>query len=373
MKQKLIPYIDDSGKRHDTFFEDARTGIIYFKKDHNGKRIKFSTKVHKSKFVVAKKEANKEFDRRIGKGPKVRTHSLIKDEVDLWLLKKDSEGHDRSTMYNIKRAGFHIKEFWGDLFPSEITQDKVVEWYTFWNENHSDIDMENAVKYMKNFCRYLSQKAVDGRPLLAVIPRIVDPNHKTIRRRRKKAKANIFTQEDLKKILKTAESEEHQLIVLFMYTMASRVTETLSLSFDTEILLDRNPPIYQWSDGQNKADLEGFHALHPILIERLKKLYKKRISEGTTRLFPQQNDNTKPLREQQIDWAAWRSRADIGWHWSPHTFRHTCLSNLFNDEKNPQALICKLYRVSIKVAMDTYIKPTQEGIAKMRDSIKVDI
>jgi integrase len=137
--------------------------------------------------------------------------------------------------------------------------------------------------------------------------------------------------------------------------------------------MDPKAPIYRWREGQNKADYDGKHALHPALVPRLKELLARREAEGTTRLFPQLRDNRAPLKEQQIDWADWRKRANLGWHWTPHTFRHTCLSNLFNDEANPQALICKLYRVSLAVAMETYIKPTESGIEKMRNAIKVDL
>jgi integrase len=163
------------------------------------------------------------------------------------------------------------------------------------------------------------------------------------------------------------------LVTLIMYTMATRITETLEMRFDEEIDLDHEPPRYCWSDGQNKADLDGWHALHPKLVPLLQSLRRRRLAEGTNRLFPQKHDNSKALREQQVDWRAWRERAGIKWHWTPHTFRHTCLSNLFNDPKNPQALICKLYRVSLAVALETYVKPTNEGRALMMGAITVNI
>jgi integrase len=233
--------------------------------------------------------------------------------------------------------------------------------------------MENAVKYMRNFCHYLAQKVVDGKPLIPVVPNIADPNYKKIRRNRKKKKERVITADELKTIVKTAAHPDHQLIVLFMYTMAARITETLELKFGEQIILDRKTPMYRWSDGQNKADLDGWHALHPSLIDRLEWLRAVRKSTGTTRVFPQKLDNQKPLREQQIDWAGWRKRADLGWHWTPHTFRHTCLTNLFSDEKNPQGLICKLYRVSLAVALETYIHPTESSIEKMRNVIEVAV
>lgn len=371
MKQKLIPFTGPDGVRRDNYYVDPTTKILYFKKGHAGRRIKFSTTFAVDEFVKAQRYANKEFDKRTGKSKKIATSSLIKDELDLWLKVKETEGLAYDTLNNVRRAKLQIEEFWGDKFPSEIGRDTLSEWYLFWAEKHPDIDMENAIKYKRNFCRYLAQKVVNGRPLIPVVPDIADPNFKKIRRRRKKKKERIFTQAEFKDLVAASENEEHKLIVLFMYTMATRITETLSLSFDSEILLRETPPIYRWSDGQNKADHDGWHALHPSLILRLQELRRERFAQGTKRLFPQQRDNSAPLKEQMIDWDAWRERAKLGWHWTPHTFRHTCLSNLFNDPKNPQALICKLYRVSLATAMETYIKPTKEGIERMREAIEV--
>lgn len=371
MRQKLNPFIDESGERRDNYYVDSRTDILYFKKGHGGKKIKFSTGFTSNNFVKAQRYANKEFDFRIGKKKKISTSSLIKDELELWVRVKETEGLAYDTLNNVRRAKRQIAAFWGEKFPSEIGQDSLAEWYVWWKANHPKIDMENAVKYMRNFCGYLAQKIVNGRPLLPIVPDISDPDYKKIRRRRKKKKERIFSASDLKVLIKTAESELHQLIILIMYTMATRITETLTMSFDSEIFLRDNPPRYRWSDGQNKADHDGWHALHPTLIPRLTQLRVQRFSEGTKRLFPQQADNFAALKEQQIDWAAWRKRAALGWHWTPHTFRHTCLSNLFNDPKNPQAIICKLYRVSLATAMETYIKPTAEGIERLREAIEV--
>lgn len=373
MAQKLIPYVDELKRRHDYFYEDVDTGIIYFRKGHSGKRLKFSTAIHKSEFLKAKRFANKRFDELTGKSKKVSSRTLIKDELKTWLAVKESEGLAEDTMNNIRRAEKQIKEFWGSKFPFEINRDNITKWYDWWKEHHSDIQMENAIKYLRNFCRYLAEKTVDGKPLLPAVPKVTDPNYKNIRRNRKRKKLKIFDDEDFQKIMNSAEGDDHRLVVLIMYTMGTRITETLEMRFDQEIHLDAEIPRYQWSDGQNKADHDGWHALHDSLLKPLNLLRKRRIDEGTDRLFPQQNDNRKALREQQIDWAEWRKRAKIGWHWTPHTFRHTCLSNLFNDEKNPQALVCKLYRVSLATAMETYIKPTKSGIEKMRNAIKVNL
>jgi integrase len=153
-----------------------------------------------------------------------------------------------------------------------------------------------------------------------------------------------------------------------MYTHACRITETLEMRFGHEI--DLKNKRYVWSDGQNKADLDGWHSLHPSLIGPLHVAYEERVSE---RLFPQLHDTGKALKSQQIDWQSWRDRAGLDFDWTPHTFRHTCLSNLFNDPANPQALICKLYRVSLATAMESYVHPTESGREILAKAIKVEL
>lgn len=372
-KQKLVPYVHTDGQEWDHYFFDPRSQIIYFLKSHNGKKIKFSTKEKIPNGLKAKRYANAEFDRRTGKR-KAHVRTLIKEELAAWELLKESEGHKYDTMNNIRRARKQIEEFWGDRLPPEITRDTLAEWYAWWRANHPDIQIENAVKYMRNFARYLHEKVVNDRPLLASVPKISDPNRKAIRAKRAKKKERVLTGPEFKQIHSTAANSIEALVAHIMYTMATRIDETLKLDFRDKIRLDEEVPVYRWNVGETKAEaLEGRHALHLSLLEPLRELRVQRRAERTTLLFPQKINNQAPLREQQIDWDAWRKRADLEWHWTPHTFRHTCLTNLFNDPRNPHAVICKQYRVSLGVALETYVKVTREAMLSIRDTIEVSL
>lgn len=376
MRQKLVPFIDEKGKRWDHFYVDPATDVIYFKKGHAGRKYKFSTGETKDRFTAAQRVANKKFNELIGNKPKIRT--LIKDELELWLKMKEGEGHKYDTLNNIRRAKRDIEEYWGDRFPLDICNpDNITAWQEWWAKRYPNKQMENAVKYMRNFGGYLAQKIIDGRPLIPAAPSISDPKYKEIRRARKEKKSRIITGTEFviirrvaPPVSETVTAQDIGLVAALMYTMATRIEETLGLRFGREIILDEEPR-YQWADGQNKANLDGWHHLPPSLIDPLKQLRARRQAEGTDQLFPQAGDNRKPIRAQMINWDKWRESANLGWHWTAHTFRHTCLSNLFNNPQNPQALICKLYRVSLPVAMETYIKPTPEGRALMRSAIEV--
>ncbi len=370
MSQTFERVLDANQVRVKDYFFDTKTRVIYFIKSMENQKIKFSTGEKLPDIEKAKRMANREL-RRILNKKKLRSRTLIKDELELWLASKEAEGHKYDTLNNIRRAKKQIEEFWGSRFPHEISRDNLTEWYGWWAVNHPDIQMENAVKYLRVFCAYLAEKTVGEYPLLPAVPTIKDPNFKEQRANRQKKKERIISPDEFKAIFDTAAITPDKIAVLFMYTMATRISETLSLRFGHEILLDKAPPTYRWSMGQNKADLWGHHHIHESVVPLIQWLRAERKEQGTSLLFPQKGDNQKPMREQMIDWDEWRLRAGLDFHWTPHTLRHTCLSNLFNDPGNPQALICKLYRVSIQTAMEYYITPTDAGRQTLANSIKV--
>lgn len=366
------PFKDSNGEVWPYFFEHEKTGIIYFERKVSGKRITFSTRMKRDEAQKAKRFANKEFAERLA-GKKISIRRLLGEEMDAWVeMKLSTEDLSESMNYTLRRGVRQLKPFWENLTPSDINQETLGHFYLWWKRNHN-IQMGTAIKTFQLFCAHLNQTAVRGQIVLPAIPKIKDPDAKKNKAKRALKRRRIVTPEELSQIVRTAANEDEALVVLFMYTMATRIDETLGMEFDSHILLFEETPVYRWFFGSNKADLEGQHYLHPVLIERLEELSERRHREGTRLLFPQKFDNRKHLREQQIDWSAWRKRSDLGWHWTPHIFRHTCLSNLFNDPQNPQALICKQYRVSMKVALETYIKPTHQTLVKLRDSIEVNL
>lgn len=372
MNQNLKPLFDGD-LRIDALFFDPKTGVIYFWKSIENKKIKFSTRIKIPFIDKAKRVANRELVKRLNK-KNGRLTSLIKDELELWLKVKESEGNKYDTMNNIRRAKRQIEEYWGDKYPHEINRDNLSLWFQWWAETHPKIQMENAIKYMRNFCRYLAEKIVNGLPLLPAVPTIVDPGARMAAAVRQKKKERTISQTEFGIITNRAARRRDQVIALILYTMASRIDETLNLEFDEHILLDEEIPVYRWRIGQNKADHWGKQALHLSLIEPLRALRRLRKWQGTKLLFPQQRDIKKALREQMIDWESWRERANLGWKWTPHTFRHTCLTTLFNHpQKKSDALICKQYRVSIQTALKTYIHTTQEGMLALRDLIEVNL
>lgn len=372
MSQKLKPLFSENGQRVSGLFVDQKTQTIYSITSIKNRKHKFSTKIKFPNIAKAKRVANLRLSEIFGSNKKSIT-PLIKDEIPKYILLKGSEGLDPKTINVIKRMMARIERFWGDMQTSEITREKVSDWFAWMDEEFSGQQRFNDVKYLRNFCRHLNDTQFNGKPMLSAIPRIVDPDHKKVIAKRKAKHGRIFTHDEFRKVYSTAAGQRERLVCLFMYTMATRIDETLGLKFGHEIALIDGKWAYRWSFGQNKADLSGYHFLHPRLVPFIEELELVRHNSGVDRLFPQGRDKSKAFPVQMIDFNDWRKRANLGWHWTSHTFRRTCLSNLFNDEKNPQALICKLYRVSLALALDVYIKPTQSGLEKMRNSLTVSI
>lgn len=359
--QNLKPLFE-KGERVQGMFFDPQTDIVYFLKSIGNKKVKFSTRVKTNQVRKAKNIANQKLQDLLGTR-KAKITSLVKDETKKWFMVKESEGLDPKTIRKISEAILRIDGFWGQMYPSDINRDNIAKWFLWHEMTYPGQQKFNAIKYMNNFCKYLGEKG-----LLTCIPKISDPDAKKIKAQRVAKKGRIFTTAEFKKVY-VAGNEIQRHVALFMYTMATRIEETLSLRYGIEISHTNSQLSYTWAFGQNKADLTGRHLLHPLLPPMIVKLNRKRGEY----LFPQLRDPGKPLSPQQLDWDGWRKRANLGWHWTSHTFRHTCLSNLFNDARNPQALICKLYRVSLPVALNVYVKPTIEGIEQMRNAIEVSL
>lgn len=369
--QILHPLFNNESRVHDYYY-DQETDMIYFRKSIEGKIIKFSTGVKRPNILGAKRFANSALRKKLNKR-KNNISTLISDELISFQKVKDSENWKADSNKNIRNGIKQIKAFWGDKFPSEITADNIPLWFEWFKKEYPGQQKENAIKVMRMFTKYLGKKMVNGLPLLISVPTITDPDRKELLAHRQKRKERVFEGDDFKRVYDSGLDEAEKLVVLFMYLMATRIDETLKLRFGYEILLDQEPPVYQWTVGQNKADLVGRHAIHESLIEPLRKLREQRKVEGTPYLFPSRTDIAKPSYEQMIDWASWRDRAKIGWHWTTHTCRRSCLTDLFADENNPQILICKLYRVSLAVAFEHYIKTTKTGILKMQNAKKVSL
>lgn len=358
------------------FYIDLKSGVLQFIKRIDGKYFARSTGVRfdgrRNPVPVglvkkAKEAANIKLKRDVN-SKKVR--ALISVEADSYLNLREQECSrgeiDPKTLGVIKRAMNRIKLFWGDMRPEEISRDS---WQLFveWHEGeYPGETLFNVKKYFRHFCRYLHERVVSGRSLLPAIPTLKDPNARRERVARNKRKERIFTDDEVTAILKACEDRD-RLIVLLMYTMAFRISEACELDWK-HLKLDAEDPHYIFDEENNKARLAGSQALHSDVYKCIQNIYK-----NGEWVFPQQRDVAKALKPQMIDWAKIKKDSGVTWPWSPHTFRHTCLTRLFSDPKLAQVAIMKCFRVSYKVALENYIHIEPATRATLRDAIKVGL
>jgi integrase len=355
---------DHLGNESHDFYVDSLSGIYYFIKSIDGRMIKFSTK--SKNLTTAKRIASKELKRRLG-SQKATHQPLLGHWMRKYLKEKIDDGKiGESAKKNATNAIKQSFNFWKDLRPEEVNKDRWAEFYKWYKETYG-FQFENAHKYFRNFLNWLSEEKHFGQPVLLRVPKIQNPESRETRKMRKEKKDHVFSDRDFKKIYDVA-SERERALILLMFTMGFRVeSDALSAKWK-QFRFDLSPPIYVFNEFENKAGLEGRQAIHTLTLEHLIR-WKEKTGHSEW-VFPQQNDPRKHLRSQMIGWDDLRARAKIGWHWTAHTFRHTCLTRLA-EKGHPMHLICKCFRISAQEFMHTYAHLTPEGLGQMQDAIEV--
>lgn len=357
---------DQMGSDVPDFYLDSRSGIFYFIKSIEGKVIKFSTKT--TNLTTAKRVAAKELKKRLNL-KKPTAQPLLGYWMKKYLKEKlEDSSIGESAKKNAKNSIKQAFEFFRDYRPEEITKDLWGEFYA-WHKRTYGFQFENAHKYFRNFLNWLSEERYFGQPVLFSVPRLQNPESKETRKARKEKKDHIFSDREFKKIYDVCGDRERVLILL-MFTMGFRVeSDALSAKWK-QFKFDLDPPVYIFGEFDNKAGLEGRQAIHSLALEHL--LEWRKTAGYSEWVFPQKNDPTKHLRAQMINWAELRAKAKIGWHWTAHTFRHSCLTRLA-ERGHPMHLICKCFRISAQEFMQTYAHLTPEGISQMQNAIEVEL
>lgn len=360
------------------FFMDLDSGIVQFVKRIEGKLFYRSTKIvvpmkslPTTPAIV--KKAKESANSLLNKKKSIqRVRRLLEEEWDLYYAIREKEqvreGIDESTLGVVRRAGDRIKQFWEGRRPEEITKDTWLDFVDWHEENYQGQTLFNVRKYFRTFCQHLHEKIVNGHPLLPAVPTMKNPYARRERLNRKRKKARVLTKEEIQNILVVCDECE-QLVILLMWTMAFRIdSDALSARWD-QFRLDDVLPVYVFGEEDNKADLDGKQAIHPEVLRRLK-LWRQKIDHSKW-VFPQLRDPEKHIVSQMIDFIGMRQKSGVNWKWTPHTFRHTCFTDLA-DSGYPQHLICKCFRISPKQFMETYTHLSKEGLASMQNAIKVE-
>lgn len=364
---KLFEEKNGQSVRVPDFYYDPDSSIIQFVKRVDGQIVRFSTGIKIPNVRKAKEVANAKLRSKLNN--KTGVKQLIGALFEAFLEDSDKDARrgnlDPATLQKRRQAWNQLKGFWKNLRPEEITVEKWSEFLDYFEANFSGQSVFNARKYFGVFARMLNQRIYNGRPVLASVPTFKNPFATKERKARKRKKSRIFTQAEVLALVKNASMDE-ELLILLMAQMAFRIIEACSLRWEN---IDIKDGFYHFGEDDNKAGHEGQQAIPEAILSRLRMRSKTKQSDY---VFPQRNDSTKHIRPQMIDWADLKTKSKVTWGWSPHTFRHWCLTLLFSDPKNNHPAIMHAYRISYKVALEHYIHVGVEALESLRNAIVID-
>lgn len=343
------------------YYVMPKSGIIYFIKSIDAKTIKFSCRT--DNILKAKRYANTKLKEKLGI-KKANVTPLLGELMLKYLKEREHDEITASTYRVVSNSINDLIPFFEKYRTEDISKDLWIKCFYWYKEKYEGKQVENALKYFKNFCFWLKEQNHMGRPLLFNVPRFPNPEAKKVRQKRQNKKSRILTKPEIKSILSVC-SDDEKLIVLLLYTMGFRISEACGLKWSS-LDLAEDEPIYRFSEGDNKAGHIGTQGIHSAVLELL--IQKEMTSPF---VFPQRSTAEKHIAPQQINWKRIKKESGVTWSWSPHTFRHTCLTELFSNPENAQAIIMKCFRISYRVALDTYIHVTAESRAKLKDAIEI--
>jgi integrase len=269
----------------------------------------------------------------------------------------------------------HLKPFFENYLPSELVpspddpegEEFVNPWLLFvedFQKKNPGFNMFNVTKHMISLTNYLHE--------IGVIPRkakIFNPYSEKERvERRKKTNRTYTLPEVTEKMLPVCDEDQEGALWLG-YNEALRPDDCVRLSWDRLDLGEK--PFIQWFGDDNKATFYGRTPLSDVSAEWLRQRKKRQEDQGlkTRWVFPQRRDPTKHLNPQTL--AFEKVIRASGVNFGSHKFmRHTRLTEDFGNPELDNAMVMKIRRVSLKVALEHYIHPTDADFEKFRNTTK---
>lgn len=279
--------------------------------------------------------------------------SKMAEHFENFLKRSISDGDRPNTVKSKMNSVKKLKAFFGEMEPNDIRSEN---WLEFCGTRAADINLFNCTKHFRAICKFLHEVgAMDKRP------KIFNPRRKkeNIARRRKKSK--IYSRSDISLLENACSSLEQKLCLYLGYDMAFRMDDCLRLTWDRVILsLISGGSFIEFFGDDNKTEFVG----KVPISEKVKRLLLDWKGKGTGLVF----DNKT---SQQMNFKSVISASGIGFG-TFHTLRHTRLTEDFGNPELPQAMTCKIRRVSLAVALEHYIHPSSDDMEKFRNTARTE-
>lgn len=300
---------------------------------------------------------------------------VIQKEIISGFHKSKKRPVSDKSLKSYKTSADKLKPFFENYLPSELVpspddpegKEFVNPWLLFvedFQQKYPGYNMFNVTKHFISLTNYLLE--------IGVLPRkakIFNPNSERERvARRKKTNRTYTVQEVIEKMLPVCDEDQEGALWLG-YNEALRPDDCVRLSWERLHLGDK--PFIQWFGDDNKATFYGRTPLSDISADWLRKRKAKQEERGliTPWVFPQRRDPSKHLNPQTFAFEKVIRKSGV--NFGSHKFmRHTRLTEDFGNPELDNAMVMKVRRVSLKVALEHYIHPTDADFEKFRNTTK---
>jgi integrase len=279
--------------------------------------------------------------------------SKMSEHFDDFLKRSITDGDRPNTVKSKENSVKHLRSFFGEDEPNGVTAER---WLAFCGSRAANINLFNCTKHFRAICKFLHESG-----LLEKRPKIFNPRRKkeAIARRRKKSR--IYSLADVRSIEACCNGEQ-QICLYLGYDMAFRMDDCLRLTWDRVILEGDGSGFIIFHGDDNKTEFVGKCPMSSKVYELLMIRMTFEIAALGGLVF-------KAKSSAQMNFKSVIEKSGIGFG-TFHTLRHTRLTEDFGNPDLPQAMVCKIRRVSLAVALEHYIHPSDSDMEKFRNTAK---
>lgn len=377
-------------EERDHYYYDAKSFVIYYvrsgglkfstgvKLDNSSEKARRSSLIKASRIVPTKEKEHREKKKKFQKT--LAQNRLVGDYLEDMLDKKSHFHRSKikpvsdETLESYRTSVSHLKPFFEAYLPSELVPnfddvllgvDGVVmkqdPWLEFVDHMQAKIpgyNMFNVTKHFRSLTKYLHSHGV-----ISVKPKIFNPFSQKEKVARRKKTHRTYTPGEI--LLMDAVCNEDQRLALWLgYDQAFRQNDCVELSWE-RLHLGSNPHVIFHGD-DNKA---GFVGKIPLSDTCAALLRERRNSTNSPWVFPLKTEPDRHMLVQVFEFEKVIRSSGVKYG-SHKTLRHTRLTEDFGDPNLDNALVMKIRRVSLAVALEHYIHPTTADFEKFRNTSK---
>lgn len=372
--QKLVRI---ESKEH--YYYDAKSKIIYYIRKNLGKIEKVSSGVifedkgsiiRASRIIPIKLKERQDKTKRQKQSLNKLVGDYLENMTDLnsHFHKSKNTPVSLETLESYKTSKSHLMPFFEGYLPSELIpdanvdphdfKDPWIEFIKYFEAKNPGFNLFNITKHFRALTKYMHDNGI-----ISKRPKVFNPNAQKEKVSRRKKTHRTFDPMHIT-MMDLVCSEDQRGALWLGYNEAFRQDDCVSLEW-SRINLGASPSVIFHGD-DNKAKFVGKIPLSDISADWLR---QRRKGSTSPFVFPLKSDQNRSMLPQafQFETVIRESGVNFGSH---KTLRHTRLTEDFGNSELDNALVMKVRRVSLAVALESYIHPTDGQLEKFRNTGK---